>query len=114
MKNLAAEKLTTKQQYWLDHLKKAKGGNIPLSEYAKANDLKLNALYNWHWILKSKGAIDRSETKPFVRVVQSTARSIGQNPLVSNVQIRFANQTQVELQLTSVEIPQLLSWVKSL
>jgi hypothetical protein len=114
MDNAAAEKLTNKQQVWLKHIQTAEVQGKSLSQYARDNDLKLGALYNWKWVLKNEGKLAAPTKKPFIKV----ARSIKSKPihlsLAPSLQVRFPNQTQVEIQIATTELPQLLAMIKSL
>lgn len=55
MENTATAKLTDKQLIWLRHVETSETQGKSLSQYARDNDLKLGALYNWKWILKIEG-----------------------------------------------------------
>ena len=106
--------LTKRQQYWLQHLETAKAQNIPLTQYAKENDLGLPALYNARSSLKSKGVIEGSSVSPFIRVQPAKSIDSGDNTFSSGVTICFPNGTQILIEFNEKTLPSLLSTVKSL
>jgi hypothetical protein len=114
MENTAAVQLTGKQQIWLKHIQTAKAQGKSLSQYARDNDLKLGALYNWKWVLKNEGKLGALTEKPFIKVNKPTETNSNHFSLMPNLQIRFPNQAQVDIQITPAELPQLLAMVKSL
>ena len=62
--------LTKKQQYWLAHIEACDHSAISIADYAKANNLKAQLLYQWRSVLKSRSATVTTEAK-FTRVVSS-------------------------------------------
>lgn len=68
--------LTKKQQFWLAHLEAADHSGLSLAEYAKANNLNAQTLYQWRYAFKSRPVTVSTEAR-FTRIVSST-------PLPSN------------------------------
>ena len=61
--------LTTKQQYWFDHIAAAQHNAQSLSDYAAQHNLSIKALYNWRWTF-SKRLENPAPTKTaFVKVL---------------------------------------------
>lgn len=68
------EALTKKQQFWLAHLEAADNSGLSVAEYAKANNLKAQTLYQWRSALKSRSVTGSTEAS-FTRVVSSMSLS---------------------------------------
>jgi hypothetical protein len=108
---------TDKQRYWFNHITAAHSQNLSLAQYATQHNLSLKALYNWHWILKSKGLLGVPESnKPFVPVVRQRQPSMSEliTHRYASVHLSFANDTQVELKIDSAELGTVLAMVKAL
>jgi hypothetical protein len=108
--------LTEKQRYWLKHITTARAAGTPLSAYAKKHQLKLKALHNWAWKFKTLGIIEPSGSKPFVKVVRDKKLLPATTELNATlaVQIRFANDIQVQMPVSSMQLLSLLAKVKAL
>ena len=108
--------LTEKQRYWLKHITTARAAGTPLSAYAKKHQLKLKALHNWAWKFKTLGILEPSGSKPFVKVVQDKKLLPVTTELNATlvVQIRFANDVQVQLPINSMQLLPILAKVKAL
>jgi len=65
------EVLTEKQQFWFEHLEAADHSGLSIADYAKANSLKAQTLYQWRSTLKSRSVTVSAEAR-FTRVVSST------------------------------------------
>jgi hypothetical protein len=61
--------LTTKQQYWLDHIHSAQNQGLSLSEYALEYKIPLPSIYKWRWYLSKKNYLNKSSASAFVKVV---------------------------------------------
>jgi len=66
--------LTTKQQFWFDHLQQADASGNTLAQYAQDTDLDVSQLYSWRKQLRSSGFLPafsaRNNSAPhFARVV---------------------------------------------
>ena len=108
--------LTEKQRYWLKHISAARTAGTALSVYAKKHQLKLKALHNWAWKFKKLGILAPAESKPFVKVVRHVklpATSIVSSQTLA-LQIRFANDVQILMQVNPTELLSVLARVKAL
>ncbi len=64
--------LTTKQQYWANHLEQADAFAGSVAEYARVQGLSPKALYQWRGILKQRTASSTVESAPtFTEVVHT-------------------------------------------
>ena len=52
--------LSTKQQYWKDHIEQALSEKTSLTGYAKRHNLDPQALYNYKSLLQKKGVLPQS------------------------------------------------------
>ena len=74
-----ASTLTTKQQFWLNHIQNAEKFDGSLNQYAIQHDLKRQDIYRWRNQLRHQGVIPSLEndskktTSPFAKVVSSPA-----------------------------------------
>jgi len=57
-------RLTKKQSYWLEQIKKAQASELSFSGYAKANQLNPQQLYQYQHILRKKGVLSVEDKKP--------------------------------------------------
>lgn len=57
--------LTTKQQYWLNHITAAKQSKQAMSAYAVQHNLCVKALYSWKWQLKQLNIPTAKKRKSF-------------------------------------------------
>ena len=57
-------RLTKKQSYWLEQIKKAQASELSLSGYAKANQLNSQRLYQYQHILRKKGILSVEDKLP--------------------------------------------------
>lgn len=66
-------KITPKQRYWLDHVKRADNSGLRYTTYARQENINHNALYNWKSILIKKGLLASAPSKasPFVDITPS-------------------------------------------
>ena len=109
--------LTEKQRYWMNHITTAQSQKLSLSRYASQHNLPLKALYNWHWLLKSKGLVGAEmSAKPFVPVVREHQPNPNKahNAGYVNVTLSFANNTQVDIQVNTTDLGGVLAMVKAL
>lgn len=83
--------LTTKQQFWADHLQQADAFDGSIANYARNAGLSPKALYQWRTILKQRNASTSIDTRPtFSEVVAPTAPSTCSLTLqLGKAQLRF-------------------------
>lgn len=68
--------LTTKQQFWADHLQQADAFDGSIANYARNAGLSPKALYQWRTILKQRNATTSIDTvSTFTEVVAPSASS---------------------------------------
>jgi len=105
------QNLTEKQQAWLNHTNAAKTQGISIAAYAKANNIKLNTLYNGIATLRQKGYLAESVSiNPFATVVVEN-----DIPSIDYFQLKFSNNVKVSVPFkTTNDLCQLLLAVKSL
>ncbi|MEM8564425.1 MAG: hypothetical protein AAGF57_19450 [Pseudomonadota bacterium] len=73
---MATKPITERQQYWLDHLKRAAASRESLVDYAQAHDLKAKDLYAWKTRLIELGHLRGSRKKSkFVSVFPNGSTS---------------------------------------
>jgi hypothetical protein len=65
--------LTTKQQYWLDHITAAQKAGLSLSEYAAQHHLSLKRLYNWRWTFSKQTPMPKPPMARFVKMLPPVA-----------------------------------------
>ena len=108
--------LTEKQRYWLKHITTAQSQNLSLSQYARQHDLSPKALYNWHWLLKSKGIMNHTAVRSFVPVVHPQLKSRHEILSVGHAHLRivFASGTEVEIKIDTAQLREVLIAVKAL
>lgn len=66
--------LTQKQQFWKTHLDAAARSGLSIADYAKANQLRPQTLYQWRSTLKGRSVTASTQTQ-FTQVVSSTTVS---------------------------------------
>ena len=94
--------LTTKQQYWLDHINAAQQCGQSLSDYAAQHHLSLKRLYNWRWKFSKQTPSLRSQKTAFVKMLPPVApASVNDIPVVAilpnGVRLQFAALTPAVL-----------------
>lgn len=57
-------RLTKKQNYWLEQIKKAQASELSISGYARANQLNPQQLYQYQHLLRMKGVLLAEDKKP--------------------------------------------------
>lgn len=79
--------LSARQQCQLDHIKSAMESNLPLTQYAKQNNLDVKALYNWKCVFVRKGLIAGKKKKAFTKVSPEALKSelVSQQPSTTAV-----------------------------
>ena len=90
--------LTTKQQFWLNHIQNAEKFDGSLNQYAIQYDLKRQDIYRWRNQLRTQGIMaslekDSKEMTPsFAKVVSSpTMNNAGFNLRFGSLSISTAN-----------------------
>ena len=63
--------LTTKQQFWFNHVFAAKNCALPLSTYASQHNLCAKSLYNWRWKFAQQNSSDIKKENPFIKIIPS-------------------------------------------
>ena len=105
--------LTERQRYWLEHFRRCESQAMGLSDYARAHQLSVDAMYNAKSKLKLRGAYEAAhavtQAPRFVRVdvAQGAAASRASS---TACRVHFANGAMVEL---SVELSELASLFRS-
>jgi len=105
-----SQPLTTKQQYWLDHISQARSAGMSLSSYAEQENLSLKALYNYQTILRRKGLIEQDSR--FIRLSPNQAST----PPAGNtlVRITLLNGVCVDMPVNESDLASLLRQVSTL
>ena len=88
--------LTSKQQFWRDHLLAAQRDQLTYAEYAKQNGLNLQALYHWSMTLRRKGILEQSASA-FVELKAERASPIRSLPAPAGARVRLTNGIELEL-----------------
>ena len=83
--------LTTKQQYWTDHLERAESFDGSLADYARAEGLAVQSLYRWRHSLNRFTDESISQEKTTFTQVISTALSqpMSLTLVIGHTQLRF-------------------------
>lgn len=102
--------LTSKQQFWRDHIVAAQRDQLTYAEYAKQHRLNLKALYNWSMTLRRKGLLEQPASN-FVELKVDKALPTHSAASVTEARVRLVNG--VELALSDVN-EQTLRWLASL
>ncbi len=101
-----------RQSNWLDHIQRCGKQQQSLSEYAKANNLKVTRLYYWNKRLKTLGLLPLDQSTISFAAVQVTQPA---QPSTLACRLRFPNDIVMELDsLQGVALEQLLSMVHRL
>lgn len=90
--------LTKKQSYWLEQIKKADASELTTSQYAKANGLKLQQLYQYKHILCKKGLLAAIDKTPRFQKLQITSGHSLAKPGLMN--LYFPNGLRLEFSST--------------
>ena len=80
--------LTDQQQFWNTHLQRAVDSNTSLADYARANDLKVQGLYNWRNTLRKRELVSTTSVQ-FTEVVQSRSPMPGMTLHLGGAQLVF-------------------------
>ena len=90
--------LTKKQSYWLEQIKKAHASELTTSQYAKANDLNLQQLYQYKHILCKKGLLEAIDKTPrFQKLQIISVHSLAKPDLMN---LYFPNGLRLEFSST--------------
>ena len=65
------EALTKKQQFWQAQIEACDRSKLSIADYAKANNLKAQLLYQWRSVLKNRSITVPTTEAQFTRVVSS-------------------------------------------
>ncbi len=87
--------LTTKQQYWLNHITAAKQSKQAMSAYAVQHNLCVKALYSWKRQLKQLNIPTAKKENPFIQI---TAPSI-QAEIITGADVKVTLPNGISLQL---------------
>lgn len=104
-------KLTTKQQFWLDHITQAKDLGLSLSAYAKQQNINLKALYNYQTVFRKKGIVE-SESRFTQLAPIKPNQSMTQLSTIARVTLR--NGIYIELPVNESGVEALLQKVSKL
>ena len=91
---MSENKLTSKQQHWLEHIQEAERQEQSLSAYAQQHQLNLKLLYNMKHALRQKGVLAKPITKQSLMPVQLSPQP--SSPL-SRCRISLPNGVVIEL-----------------
>lgn len=100
-------KLTTKQVFWLEHIKAAKASGLGLKAYAQQQGLDPKALYRWKMTLGRKGLLERTHAFVEARVTQSPRPE----PMACSVHVQLPNGARLQLPELSQSV---LRWLAAL
>lgn len=56
--------LTNNQRHWFELIQQARSSGLSLAEFAKANDINLQHLYQYRYALRKKGLLPAIQMKP--------------------------------------------------
>ena len=84
-----SQPLTDKQQYWSDQLQRAQDSGLSIVEYAKANDIPAQKLYQWRNTLKSTKTTVKQETR-FTRVITGNTAPSGLQIQLPGARLQFS------------------------
>jgi len=91
---MAPNQLTTKQQYWLNHVKAAEDSAGTIAEYASRHNLRLKTLYQWKSKLIKLGLYEREASQSdFLPVRIQSVEPVGN----VDCTIHLTNGDRVEL-----------------
>jgi hypothetical protein len=96
MSETTQNRLTKKQSYWLEQIKKAQASELSISSYAKANQLNSQQLYQYQHLLRKKGLLPVKDKNPcFQKVVfpKPKSHSLAQPGMVN---LYFPNGLRLE------------------
>lgn len=79
---------TEKQTLWLKRLQEAESSELSLADYARANDLSVQSLYQWRSTLKANSSSASPRTRHFTQVV--TTAPAGLIVEINNARLRFS------------------------
>ena len=102
--------LTSKQQFWREHVLAAQRSQLSYAKYAAEHDLNVQSMYSWSTTLRRKGLLD-PPTSAFIEAKVDPVRPDLGSHLPMRVRVRLANG--VELELSAVN-EQTLRWLASL
>lgn len=85
--------LTSKQQFWRDHVLAAKRDQLTYADYAKQHDLNLQAMYSWSMTLRRKGMLEQ-EAPAFAEV--KVERPAVSSAAPTGVRVRLVNGVELE------------------
>jgi len=112
MESITQNGIIDRQNHWLDHLRQSEEQQQSLSEYAKANNLKVNRLYYWNKRLKTLGLLPVDQSTVSFAAVQVT-QPAQSSTLVCR--LRFPNDMVMEWDSSQgIALEQLLSMVHRL
>jgi hypothetical protein len=81
--------LTSKQQYWHEHLQHADRTAGSLADYARLNDIPPQKLYRWRNVLKSRVMTEISTETRFTQVVTPLSAGTSLTVRLGNAQLTF-------------------------
>ena len=68
-------KLTAKQQYWSEQLQRAEESGVSLANYARANNVPVQKLYQWRSTLRKQTITSVTTETQFAQVVHSSLQT---------------------------------------
>ncbi len=104
--------IVDRQNHWLDHIRRSHEQQQSLSEYVRANNLKVTRLYHWNKRLKTLGLLPVDQPTVSFAAVQVTQPA---QPSTLACRLRFPNDMVMELDGSQgIALEQLLSMVQRL
>lgn len=105
--------LTAKQQFWLNHIKRAASESLSLAEYAKREGLELQTLYSYKNMLRKKGFFGSTQASPFTQVTHAP-RPMLQSAVQAPLQIVLNNGVRIDIATKDINITELLKMANQL
>lgn len=105
--------LTDKQRYWLEKINEATSSGQTLSDYAKANELDPQKLYQYQHVLRQKGALKVLDKKPGFSKVRVDRKSAPLFPEKQTASLYFPNGLRLDFPL-DIDVASLSTLVSQL
>ena len=83
-------KLTTKQKYWSEQLRKADAFEGSLAEYAQTQNIPVQTFYYWRSYLKRAADTEPRTKRVFTQVISASVPDFCIKLHVGNIQLQFA------------------------
>ena len=106
------KRLTSKQQYWLDHINAAEESQQSMAVYAQKHNLPIKNFYNARSALKRRGLLGASNGA-FVLAKPGVTRP-AKAPSSTSINILFENGIQCQVNVTGDDVDAMLQRIKLL